>query len=122
MKNLEDLKQILASMEQEKNLAIKRLEECKAVQSSDDHMKNMRNEFYDSMSRMWNYAYQIQSSFYNYASEHAKGHLPPIKTASQMEKCLKSMGMENDYQVYKPVLSVANTKRGNILEANVEKN
>jgi hypothetical protein len=46
------------------------------------------------------------------------GHLPPIKGAGKMEKALDTLGMSDDYAVYKPMISatVKDGARGKIVE------
>jgi len=42
--------------------------------------------------------YQSQD-FWDYVSRHGQGHLPPIKSASQMANVLKKLGLDKDYIV-----------------------
>lgn len=72
---------------------------------------------YNNLGYIIKYIYQVEDSLWNYRIEHAKGHLPQIKGAGKMQKALKTLGMEDDYEVTKPMISVANSKRGIIVEA-----
>lgn len=63
----------------------------------------------------------LETSFYNYTYEHSKGHLPPIKSVTSMQKLLKVAGMENEYEVYKPTIVVASTRRGSEISATFTK-
>lgn len=54
--------------------------------------------------------------------EHKKGHLPAIKTASQMESALSALGLEGDYEVEKPSIYIqASLKSGPTLTLNYKK-
>jgi hypothetical protein len=72
----------------------------------------MMNEMYSAFSSIMKYVYSVEDQLWSYQSQHAKGHLPPIKGASQMQSVLETLGMDGDYEVYKPVISVASTKKG----------
>jgi len=59
-------------------------------------------------------------------SDHQEGHLPPMKSPSQMEAALKSLGLHNDYSVHKPVVHVGSSyayasTKGKLLEISYEK-
>ncbi len=56
----------------------------------------------------------ISSDFWNYTSEHSKGHLPAIKSSSQMEGALEALGLAGEYQVQKPSIWVNASK--NVVE------
>lgn len=43
----------------------------------------------------------LQERLYDHTSN---GHLPPIKSAGQLEKAIKVLGIGDDYQVVKPVI------------------
>jgi len=54
----------------------------------------------------------LANTIYDYMYEHSKGHMPPVRTASGMQKLLDAAGMGDDYEVLKPFVSVASTKKG----------
>ena len=78
----------------------------------DDKMKDME----DMMFRMISYVHSrisyLENDIYGYMGSHQKGHLPPILGAGKMEDCLKTMGLSDDYQVYKPMIAAASEKYG----------
>lgn len=64
----------------------------------------------------------LSREFYNYYFKHQEGHIPPIKTASQMQKALKAIGMEDDFEVKKPNLYIsASAKKGLTITASYNK-
>ncbi|MEK6880847.1 MAG: hypothetical protein AABY22_14605 [Nanoarchaeota archaeon] len=75
-----------------------------------------RNEMYETMDRMYSYMMRqidyVSNAFWDYRVNHNKGHLPPIKTSSGMQAALEALGMGDDFEVEKPTISIANTKRG----------
>lgn len=95
-----------------------------------------KNEIMDKM-------YRAMTSLYNYIDYVGRGaherigrcednlykhmdggHLPPIKGAGKMEKVLKALDLDDDYQVIKPAIySFASTVKGGLsIEAEYKKN
>ncbi len=74
------------------------------------------DELEDIMFQLIGYVHNrisyLEDGFYTYAYEHQKGHLPAIMGAGKMEECLKTMGLEKDYQVMKPMIAAASEKYG----------
>jgi hypothetical protein len=54
----------------------------------------------------------IYSLHDRYANHTQKGHIPPILGADKMEKALKVLSMDKDYEVQKPVIYA----RANVIE------
>jgi hypothetical protein len=61
----------------------------------------------DLVDRLSERVSYLADAFYNHIYN---GHLPPMKTPSQMEHALDVLGVGNDYQIYKPILSIASNK------------
>lgn len=45
--------------------------------------------------------YKLYDEVYKMFAEHTQNHLPPIQTPSQMEKAIKALGLDKDYDVQK---------------------
>lgn len=100
----------------------KKYKEIKAMPmpEDDDKMEEMMDkrmrETEDMMFRLVGYVHErisyLEDGFYSYADVHGKGHLPAIMGAGKMEKCLKTMGLDEDYQVMKPMIAAASEKYG----------
>ena len=55
----------------------------------------------------------LEDNVYGYMSDHRVGHLPKIPGAEKMSACLKTLGLSNDYEVYKPaIFATASTRYG----------
>lgn len=54
----------------------------------------------------------LENAFYDYGYTHQQGHFPAVKSPSQMEAALKTLGLDKDYIVAKPTISVANKVYG----------
>ncbi len=104
-----------------------------AVDSGDGPMS--KSEMYQCMQNMHSH---IQASMNNIHdridrlhqrhSNHQEGHLPPMKSASQMETALKALGMAGDYNVAKPTVYPAHANsyayastKGKVLEIGYSK-
>lgn len=89
-------------------------QEVKAMpgEMDNDKMKMMEED----MMRMMNYTHSrityLEDAFYKYQWDHSKGHLPQVNSPSQMEHCLDILGLGGDYQVHKPMISMASEKYG----------
>ena len=64
-------------------------------------LTEMVNSIYNSMSNMRDYIYSDINYLHDRISKHLDGHLPAIKGAAAMNKALKSLGCDGDYQVQK---------------------
>lgn len=104
LKKLKELQQAFAA-------AQKKFQESKAYgpdcseQDTNEALCSMFQNLSDRIS-------YIAESFWDYTYEHSKGHIPPINSVSGMEKALKVLGLADDYDVYKPMISVAREARG----------
>lgn len=111
-----ELQELRASVE---NLT-KKYKEMRAMPEmdmpDDDKMGKMKRDMEDMMISMMNYTHSrisyLENAFYDYETVHQKGHLPPILGAGKMEECLKTMGLDKDYEVYKPMVAAASAKYG----------
>lgn len=110
--NIENLKQIKANFEIA-NQKYKDIKSQIANMQDPDKMKEMMTDMEDNMYRMVSYVHQRMDWVENALFEHSdtSHHLPPIAGAGQMEHCLKTLGLDKDYQVQKKVI-YANTKKG----------
>ena len=77
---------------------------------------------YNSLSYIMKYVFALEDQLWNYQSQHRQGHLPPIKGAGKMQKILKTLDMDDDYEVEKPSIMVGSTKRGIVIEASYQSN
>lgn len=84
---------------------------------NEDVMRAIYAELEYMYSQMMQEVSYLYNSLYNFTHEHLKGHLPPIKSPSAMEGALNALGIGEDYEVRKPTISVAKTKKG--VELNV---
>ena len=79
-------------------------------------MEEKMQRMMDAMSRIYvNLSDRISylaDGFFQYTYDHNKGHIPPIKSATTMTKALKALGMEGDYEINKPWVSVAKNSKG----------
>lgn len=86
----------------------------------DEKMKKMHQMMDERMSYIYQMISSVRDMVYrsqdeNYAAwnSHLKSHIP-VLTASQMQKMLDNCGAGSDYEIRRPILSVAskNTHRG----------
>ena len=63
---------------------------------------------------IYKYASSVESNLWSYIDNHHAGHLPKINGADKMQKALKALGLEGDYEVVKPAVyvSASKTRRG----------
>lgn len=115
-KELGELKQAFASLSEKfasETLKMK-ADMAKPDLSNEDvmnHMDRGMSYMHDMISNIHQRIDRHGDALYNHMTA---GHLPPIKSPSQMEAALKKLGLENDYVVHKPYISVASnqTKKG----------
>lgn len=100
---------------------VKKYKETKAqpITTSDNSQPNNSQQIQDledMLFRMVGFLHQrisgLEDGFYNYTWDHSVGHIPKIVGASKMEACLKTLGLEGDYQVRKPMIAAASTQYG----------
>ena len=114
-KKLEELRQAMASLQSEmENLKGKAKGED-PMQPYNDHVNMMMQQMHNMrayMDMMADDMYARHNSSDKRHADHLQGHLPPAKTPTQMKACLKALGMDSDYEVKKPVITVAKSKWG----------
>jgi hypothetical protein len=119
--NLNQLKQIRAQFEilDNKFKEIKGYEGPVECCKPDDVtiLKDDVKYLYALISNMRNYLYQLEGAFYNYTYEHNSNHVPKLN-ASAMEKFLKAVGMDDDFEVQKPTIYMTASKHGAVVNAN----
>lgn len=85
------------------------------MEKEDDCCKCLCDELENTLFQLVNYIHSrisyLENSFYAYEYEHSEGHLPKIKTASDMKRALDVLGLADDYEVKKQVI-YANDKYG----------
>ena len=105
------LKESLASLK----TSIETFKEAKG-QPEPDMFRKMCGEIYDSLYAATNYLHdridRTNADVAGWKADHNKGHLPPMKTPSQMDKALKVLGLQDDFQVARPTISVAHSRVG----------
>lgn len=98
-KELEGLKTAIASAETKfKEITATPKENGKITM--EDCMAAMQY-LHERVSNVYSYASRVESLIYNYADDHSAGHLPKIVGAGKMNKALKALGLDEDYQVDK---------------------
>lgn len=85
-----------------------------------DMMEKMQG-FMEAVRNVLNYIHEridiVQEDAWTFRREHTTNHLPNPKSASQMETCLKALGMYGDYEVRKPIITMAKTRQGGVAVA-----
>lgn len=51
------------------------------------------------IDRVYSYASRVEDALYNHANSST--HIPPIQGAGKMQKALKALGIEDDYDIQK---------------------
>lgn len=84
-------------------------------------LKSCMAQMYGMMDNMNNRMDRMNNNMWNYQDSHAEGHIPKIIGADKMNKALKALGMDGDYEAKKKTLFAAaqniikvntNTKNG----------
>lgn len=122
---LEALKESYAAIENGFKELVKPKTEIKAdgmkdgptTQDCMNYIESQSRYFWQAISNLQQSIYSASDNFYTTMSKHCDGHLPSIKSASQMEAALSKLGIADDYQVYKPTLYVSSAKtlRGSVI-------
>jgi hypothetical protein len=84
----------------------KEAEECRGDMA--DPMDKKHQAMCDMIGSLADRLSYMAQAFWQYSDQHKNGHLPAVKTPSQMSHALEVLGLADDYEVYKPVLTVAN--------------
>ncbi len=60
---------------------------------------------HERVGHVYSYASRVEDSLHEFARDHSgPGHLPKIVGADKMNKALKALGMDGDYQVEKKMI------------------
>ena len=103
MDKLQELKASVAEKEGKlKEIQAQHGEEAKCEHC--EKMDKMMSYAMDYVRSIQNYAYEVENSMYKMHSEHQVGHIPKIQGAGAMEKALKALGIDKDWEIIKPVI------------------
>lgn len=82
----------------------------------EEFQAQIENSVYNAMIQMesyfdrrLDYVHERIDRSFKMQAEHRRGHLPPINSPSQMQGALKSIGIGDDYEVKKGVITVASS-------------
>jgi hypothetical protein len=84
-------------------------------------MMEMQDMVWRAVSNVHDRIDYLSSAMSEYCYEHSKGHIPAIKSPSQMQKVLKVLDMDGDYVVRIPEVSIASVKNTVTAEINFKK-
>lgn len=102
-----------------------KLKEIRADMPDDPKIKQIWDSMYSMVNNIYSYVDYIAEKIYKQQEIHAEhvnnGHFPKIKTATQMQKCLEMMNAEDDFEIKKPVISMAKINKNLIIEATFNK-
>lgn len=113
--NEKQIKEIRAKIEEINN----KLKTIRADHPSDDKMKEMEDMMFSMMDFLYMQISYLADDFYGYVSRHQKGHLPSAPSAEHMERAVKALGFEKNFEIVKPVI-YANKNKG-VLEVEIPK-
>jgi Mg2+ and Co2+ transporter CorA len=86
---------------------------------TEDKLSEMSDMMYKMVEGIYRYVSEIESSMWNYQYNHANGHIPPIVGAEKMNKALKVLGLDGDYEASPKVIMAS---KGNyVVEAEMPK-
>ena len=81
------------------------------VEASSDYREEIQECVYKAIcdieryaDRRIDYVHERIDNIGQALANHSKGHLPPAKTASQMDSALKGLGWSDDYEIKKGVI------------------
>ena len=87
----------------------------KEIKASPEHDQKI-TDVEDLIWRLTSYVHQrisnLEDSFYIYQWDHSKGHIPAVHSAGKMKDVLKTLGLDSDYEVYKPMVMAASEMYG----------
>lgn len=98
-----------------------KLKISKASYHDDPKMCEIMDFVYSMMESCHRRIDYISEDIYSFIDKHSEGHIPPIVGAERMNKALKVLGLDDDYEAYPKYIS-ANTKNGLTIELNYSKN
>lgn len=103
---------IFQDKRQELKDKVKQLQErwatCVTEQNNIDVHQEL-NCIHNELQFYFSYLMDELDYIYSRFLEHERGHLPPFKTPSQLENALEKLGMGDDYEVYRPMITSAST-------------
>lgn len=114
---LKKLRESIASVEAKLKLKQIKADGGQPCDDGDEEKEMMKQMMHD----MARYMYAMEDDMRKMYDNHKMGHLPPVKGPGMMKKILKALGMDEDYEVQKPVITVASTSRGMVFEAHLSK-
>ena len=83
-----------------------------------DMMGSIANNLHDRMDFMHKRMNDVENNHYKHSST-AGGHLPPILGADKMNKALKALGLDGEYNVNKKELYASIKLNQNTLEVEI---
>ena len=107
-KKLQELEESFAVLMQD----LKKVKADGMDQGMEDKMQYMMDALSRVYANLSDRISYLSEAFYQYTYQHQQGHIPPIKSTSMMQKALKALGMDGDYEVAKPMISVARGAKG----------
>jgi len=106
MEKLKELRQNLAALDE-------KAKQAKAdMTEKEDENAYLFDYLFQSISYMREYMYQLEDQLWQHSSP-SNGHLPKIKGAGKMESALKTLGLNDDYDVQKPTIYASASRSGN---------
>lgn len=69
-------------------------------------MYSMLEAVYENLQWEFKYLYRELDYLYEWVDKHQEGHLPNMKTKSDMDKALDVLGQSDNYEVAKPTIRV----------------
>jgi hypothetical protein len=88
-----------------------KLKQAKAEIKEEDQYYALFDYFYEMNRRTREYLYELENALAQHANP-ANGHLPKIKGAGKMANVLSKLGMDDDYNVEKPVIHTRASRSG----------
>ena len=87
--------------------------EVKDLKCAIECLNQTVSNVYSYLWKLEDKVYDIKYDAYEKLAEHKICHIPPINSPEKMQNALKSLGIDKDYEVYKPTVIVASDKKGN---------
>jgi len=116
---LKKLREAIAACESKLNIKSTKANGELSDEEDDEEEDEEKEAMKEMMQSVVQYIYGIEDMIYKMHTEHRKGHIPPITSPGKMQKVLKALGVDDDYEVAKPLITIANTKQGMLIEASL---
>lgn len=113
------LKADLQSLD-EKFKEIKAMPVATDISETDKKMYDLYDYMDRRISNIVQMIYALEDDFSMHKSP-AKGHLPPIMGADKMNKALKALGLDGDFECQKRIIYASSPKKSSILEIEYKK-